>query len=154
MSLKELGVFRFSISFYANFCHLSVSKYLSISPRFSYLLVYSCSWFSIIIPFIFCNFGGSCCWVAKSSNSSWPHGLQHARLPCPLSSPGVCHVHVHWVNDAIQPSHPLLPSSPPAFSIFQHQGLFQVSCSHQVAKELELQLQYQSFQRTFEVDFL
>jgi len=32
--------------------------------------------------------------------------------------------HVHWVGDAIQPSHPL--SSPsPAFSLFQHQGLFQ-----------------------------
>ena len=38
-------------------------------------------------------------------------------------------VHVHWVSDAIQPSHPLLPSSPSAFNIFQHQGLFQrVGC--------------------------
>ena len=27
-------------------------------------------------------------WVV--SDSSWPHGLQHARLPCPLLSPGVC----------------------------------------------------------------
>ena len=24
------------------------------------------------------------------SDSSWPHGLQHARLPCPSASPGVC----------------------------------------------------------------
>jgi len=32
---------------------------------------------------------------------------------------------VHWVNDAIQPSHPLLPFSPPAFNLSQHQGLIQ-----------------------------
>ena len=55
--------------------------------------------------------------------------------------------HVHQVDDAIQPSHPLLPPSPPAFNLSQHQGLFQwVSSSHQVAKVLELQLQHQSFQ--------
>ena len=33
-------------------------------------------------------------------------------------------IHVHCVNDAIQPSHPPLPSSPPAFNVSQHQGLF------------------------------
>ena len=55
--------------------------------------------------------------------------------------------HVHWVSDAIQPSHPLLPPSSPAFSLSQHQGLFQwVGFSYQVAKVLELQLQHQSFQ--------
>ena len=37
--------------------------------------------------------------------------------------------HVHWVSDAIQPSHPLLSLSPPAFNLSQHQGLFQwVGC--------------------------
>ena len=53
--------------------------------------------------------------------------------------------HVHWVGDAIQPSHPL--SSPsPALNLSQHQGLFKwVSSSHQVAKVLEFQLQHQSF---------
>ena len=49
--------------------------------------------------------------------------------------------HVHWVSDAIQPSPPLSFSSPPAFSLSQHQGLFQgVSSLHQVAKVLEFQL--------------
>ena len=44
-------------------------------------------------------------------------------------------VHVCWIGDAIQPSHPLLPSSPSAFNLSQHQGVFQwVSHSHQVAK--------------------
>ena len=45
--------------------------------------------------------------------------------------------------------------SPFAFNLSQHQGLFQwVSSSHQVAKVLEFQLQHQSFQWTFRVDFL
>ena len=55
--------------------------------------------------------------------------------------------HVHWVSDAIQPSHPLLSPSPPALNLSQHQDLFQwVSSLHQVAKVLEFQLQHQSFQ--------
>ena len=63
--------------------------------------------------------------------------------------------HVHWVSDAVQPSHPLSIPSPPAFNVSQHQSLFQwVSSSHQVAKVLEFQLQHQSFQRIFRTDFL
>ena len=57
--------------------------------------------------------------------------------------------HVHWVDDAIQPSCPLSSPSPPAFNLSQHQGLLQwVSSSHEVAKVLEFQLQHQSFQWT------
>ena len=53
---------------------------------------------------------------------------------------------VHWVGDAIQPSHPLSPPSPPALNLSQHQGLFLWAGSlHQVAKVLQLQLQHQSF---------
>ena len=63
--------------------------------------------------------------------------------------------HVHWVGDAIQPSHPQLPPSHPALSLSQHHGLFQwVSASHQMGKVLELQFQNQSFQWIFRVDFL
>ena len=48
--------------------------------------------------------------------------------------PELSQTHVHWVGDAIQPSHPLSPTSPPAFNLSQHQGLFWcVSSSHQVA---------------------
>ena len=55
--------------------------------------------------------------------------------------------HVHWVGDAIQPSHPLSSPSPPPLNISQYQGLFKwVSSSLQVAKVLEFQLQHQSFQ--------
>ena len=55
--------------------------------------------------------------------------------------------HVHCVSYAIQPSHSPSSPSPPAFNLFQNQGLSQgVSSSHQVAKVLEYQLQHQSFQ--------
>ena len=77
------------------------------------------------------------------------------RDPMDCSTPGLPRhlpefdqVHVHWIGwiDAIQSSHPLPPSSPFAFNLSQHQGLFQwVSSLHQVAKVLELQLQHQSF---------
>ena len=84
------------------------------------------------------------------------HELPHARLPCPSLCPRVCSdSDVHWVSDAIQPSHPLQPSFSLAFNLSQHEGLFQsVSSSYQVAKVLELQLQQQSFQWLFRVRFL
>ena len=83
--------------------------------------------------------------------------------PMDCSTPGflvlqhlleLAQIHVHRVSDAIQAFHPL--SSPsPAFSLSQHQGLFQwVSSSHQVAKVLELLLQRQSFWWVFRADFL
>ena len=151
-------------------------------------------------------------------SDSSPHGLQHARLPCPSLSPGggliakscptlvtpwtVAHqdplsmefprhkfcsglsflspgdlpnpgikigsptlyivswlqvdslptepplefaeIHAHWVSDVIQLSHLLSPPLPSfSFSLYQHRGLFQtVSCSHQVVKILEIQLQH------------
>ena len=69
--------------------------------------------------------------------------------------PEFAKTHVHWISDATPPSHPLSPPSPPAFNLFQHQGLFQwAGSSHQVAKGLELQLQHQSFQWIFRIDFL
>ena len=43
-----------------------------------------------------------------------PHGLQHTRLPCPSVSPRVCSNSHPLVSDAAQPSHPLLPTSPPS----------------------------------------
>ena len=53
--------------------------------------------------------------------------------------------HIHWVDDVIQLSHHLSPTSPSALNLSQHQGFFQwVGSSHQVAKVLELQLQQQS----------
>ena len=76
-------------------------------------------------------------------------------LPVHQQLPELTQTHVHWISDAIQPSHPLSSPSPPVFSLSQHQGLFQwVSSSRQVSKVLEFQLQHQSFQRIFRTDFL
>ena len=79
---------------------------------------------------------------SEVSDSLWPHGLQHARLPCPLPTPRVysnsCPLIQWW-----HPSHPLSSPSPPTFNLSQHQGLFYwVSSLHQVAKVLEFQLQH------------
>ena len=96
-------------------------------------------WSGLRISFKRCSFWKqllfSCSVV---SNSLRPHGLQHARLSYPSLSP---QTYVHWVGDAIQPSHPLSSPSPPAPNPSQHQGLFQwASSSHQVARVLKLQL--------------
>ena len=59
-------------------------------------------------------------------------------LPVHHQLPEFTQTHVHWVSDAIQPSHPLSSPSPPAPNPSQHQGLFQwVNSSHEVAKVLE-----------------
>ena len=64
-------------------------------------------------------------------------------LPVHHQLPESTHTHVHWVRDAIQPSHPLSSPSPPAPNPSQHQGLFQwVNSSHEVAKVLVFQLHF------------
>ena len=76
-------------------------------------------------------------------------------LPVHHQLPGLTQTHVHWVGDAIQPSHPLSSPSLPTLSLSQDQGLFQwAGSSHQVAKVLEFQLQHQSFQWIFRTDLL
>ena len=64
------------------------------------------------------------------SDSLWPHGLQHTRPPVPSPGlafqlrelvhhqlPEVTQIHVYWVGDAIQPSHPLSSPSPSTFNL-------------------------------------
>ena len=81
------------------------------------------------------------------SDSLRPHALQHTRPFSPSPAPGVYPNSCPLSRDALQPSYPLSSSSPPAFNLSQRQGLFKrVSSSHQVAQELEFQLQHQSFQ--------
>ena len=71
----------------------------------------------------------SCPTLCDPMNCSTPGFPVHHQLP------ELTQTHVHWVSDAIQPSHPLLSPSPPAFNLFQHQGPFKwVSSLHQVAK--------------------
>ena len=79
----------------------------------------------------------------SNSATPWTAACQASLTAARLE---LAQTHVHQVGDAIQPPY-LLSSPSPAFNCSQHQGLFQgVSSLHQVAKELELQLQHQSFQ--------
>ena len=97
-----------------------------------------------------------CCSLAKSCPTLWDS------TDCSMTGflvlrclPEFTQTQVHWISNTIQPSHPLPSPSPPAFNLFQHQGLFQwVSSLYRVAKVLELQLQHQSFQWIFRIDFL
>ena len=97
-----------------------------------------------------------CCSVAKSCLTLCnPTDCSTPGFPVLHYLPEFAQTHVHWLSDAIQPPHPLSPTSPPALNLSQHQSLFQwVSSSHQVAKVLEFQLQHQSFHWIFRVDFL
>ena len=67
-----------------------------------------------------------CCSVTQSCPTLCdPIDCSTPGLPVLHYLPEFVQTHVHWVNDAIQSSHPLLPASPPASSLSQHQGLFQ-----------------------------
>ena len=93
------------------------------------------------MPFYFqCSF--SCCSVTKLCPT-----LCNPRDCCIPGFPALYYLlefaqtHVHWMSDAIQPSHPLSPSSP-ALNLSQHQGFFHwVGSSHQVASDLPKNIQ-------------
>ena len=90
-----------------------------------------------------------CLTLCNPMDCSMPGFAVHHQLP------ELTQTHVHWVGDAIKPSHPLSSPSPPTFNLSQDQDLFKwVSSSHQVAKILEFQLQHQSFQWIFRTDLL
>ena len=97
----------------------------------------------------FSSVAQSCPTLCDPMNCSMPG------LPVRHQLPESTQTHVHWVNNAIQPSHPLSSPSPPALNLSQHQALFQwISSLHQVAKVSEFQLQHQSFQWTLRTDLL
>ena len=98
----------------------------------------------------------SCCSVTKLCPTLCdPRDCSTSRSPVLHCFPEFAQTHVHWVGDAIQPSHPLASPSPPALDLSQHQGLFQwVVCSYQVTNTPKLQLLHQSFQWIFRVDLL
>ena len=148
-------------SFIKTFCYIPCLFYVLWQNSF----IFQSSWYSLLkslqdyprIQFERIHFLHiDCCSVTQSCPTL------HDPMDCSMPDfPVLCHLlefvqtRVHWVSDAIQPSHPLSSPSPPAFNLFQHQGLFQwISSSHQVAKVLELELQHKAFQWIFRIDFL
>ena len=81
-----------------------------------------------------------CCSVTQLCLTLWPHEFcSTPGFPALHYLPEFAQTHIHWV-DAIQPPHPLSPSSPLALKLSQHQGLLQWdNFSHQVVKVLELE---------------
>ena len=129
---------------------MSTKCSVSIKPFSKHFLINNLfNAFSVHIEVLFSSVAQSCPTPCDPMDCSAPGLPVHHQLP------EFTQTHVHWVGDAIQPSHPLWSPSPPAFNLSQHQGLFKwVSSSHQVVKVLEFQLQHQSFQRTLRTDFL
>ena len=107
--------------------------------------IQSFSWLSVQ----FSSVSQLCSTLCNPMDCSTPGFPVHHQLP------ELAETHVHLISDASQPSHPLLSCSPPALNLSQDQGLFKwVSSSHEMAKVLDFQLQHQSFQWIFRVDFL
>ena len=99
-------------------------------------------------PYQFSSVTQSCPTLCNPMDCSTPGYPVHHQLP------QLAQTHVHWVDDAIQPSHPLSSLSS-AFNFSHPQGLLKwVTSSQQVAKVLEFQLHHQPFQWTFRTNFL
>ena len=94
-----------------------------------------------------CSAAKSCLTLSDPMNSSTPG------FPVLHCLPEFAQTHVHWVRDAIQPSHPLSPllllsSVFPSIRVFSSESALCIRW-HQV-----LELEHQSFQWIFRVDFL
>ena len=113
------------------------------------------SWAEIVSKFIIVTKCSSCYFGVTKSFRLFVAPWTAARR-APLSSI------ISWsflkfmpIESVMLSSQTLLPPSPPALNLSQHQALFRwVSSSHQVAKVLEFQLQHQSFQWTPRTDLL
>ena len=90
--------------------------YFCFSPRVSFLMVVKIFFFFLDVQFS--SVAQLCPTLCNPMDYSTPDlPVHHQLLECTQT-------HVHRVGDAIQPSHPLSSSSPPAFSLSQHWGLF------------------------------
>ena len=138
--------------------YFSIQVQIAVSSIYQYyefytlrVYVYMCVRVCVCVysPHVCCSVAELCLTLCDSMDCST------SGFPVLRYLPEFAQTHVHWISDAIQPSHPLSYSSLSAFNLSQHQGLFQwVSSLHQVAKVLEFQLQHQSFQWIFRTDFL
>ena len=91
--------------------------------------MFVCSWKGIVWECL-------CCLVTQTYPTLCdPMNWSTPSFPILYYLPELAQTHVHWAGDAIQPSYPLSPLSPPALNLSRHQGLFQwVGSSHQGPK--------------------
>ena len=150
LEINPLSVISFAIIFsHSEGCLLILLIVSFAVQKLSSLIRFHLFNFISIIVVQFSSVPQSCLTICNPVNHSMPG------LPVYHQLPESTQTHVHWVSDAIQPSHPLSSPSPPALNLSQHQGLFKwVSPLHQVAKVLEFQLHHQSLQWTPRADLL
>ena len=143
-SLSKKGLVRIKVPKYFT------RKYILIIFSIQYLIKILYMEYRIaLLEYQFSSVTQSCLTLCNPMNLNTPGLPVHHQLP------EFTQTHVHWVGDAIQPSHLLSSPSPPALNLSQHQGLFQwVNSLHQVAKVLEFQLQHQSFHWAPRADLL
>ena len=123
-----------------NLCQWIWSTLLSLQVKRGYISLFPIRWLRTrgkflkgcpISPYQFYWVCFSC--HSVTSDTLRYHGLQHSRHPRP--SPAFAQTHVHWVDDAIQPSHSMLSPSLPYFNLYQCQCLLKrVGSLHQVPK--------------------
>ena len=96
---------------------------------------------NILMTHLFCSVSWSCLTLCNPMDCSMPG------FPVHHQHPELTKTHAHRVSDAIQPSHPLSPPSPPTFSHSELQGLFLMSQFFSAGDQsiMEFQLQYHSF---------
>ena len=131
------------------------TAYSSIFTSFYYAV-----WSFLIILSEFFVYLGTSLWLGVQfscsavSDSLQPHGLQHARPPCPSPTPRACSNSCPsswWCHPSISSS--VIPFSS-CLQSFPASGSFPMSqSSHQVAKILKFHLQHQSLQLIFRDDF-
>ena len=148
--------------------HINLISYFLLCRPF-------CVYSTIFVLFSYCfyyykQYRQGHCWLKKMHSESWVQFSSVAQL-CPIlcdpmdcSNQASLFIANSWsllklmAIESVMPSspfHPQLSPCPPAFSLSQHQGLFQwVNSSYQVTKVLEFQFQHQSFQWTPRSDLL
>ena len=110
-----------------------IYKYKNIAVKFEFQISNRYNLNMSQILHCCCSVIKSCLTICNPMNCTMPGFPVHHYLP------EFAQTHVHWVSDAIQLSHPLLPLFSPALNLSQYQGLFQwIGSSHQMAKVLEL----------------
>ena len=126
----------FNTSLCLRFTTVNTSKYVMFEMLMALYFILEDDYQKILLYVLLHQMAIIHCLVAKSCLTLCdPMDCSIPGFPVLHCLPEFAQIHIDWVSDATLPSHPLQPSSPLAFSLSQHQGLFRwVGSLHQVVK--------------------
>ena len=137
ISLKEIGLeekFGVKVSVLLTYTCMQTLRHEWCFKEGNWFLrwiVIDSQWDLLVLSFYFSK------WLAQFSSVTQPcptlcdpMNRSTPGLPVHHQLPEFTQTHVHWVGNAIQPSHPLSSPSPPAFNLSQHHGLLNESALH------------------------